>query len=278
MSENEKSKKSKFYWLKLHDDFFEDLPIKLLRKLPEGDKLIIVYLKMQLKSLKSEGFIKYENILPSHIEELSVFIDEDPMIVGICVNALLQYKVIEQWDNDTLYLSAMQKSIGSESAAAERVRKWRSKKEDEKALHCNTGVTNSYTEKRREEKELREEKRDKRREEGNVSQRSCNVTQSDLSLNTDRFNEFWTLYPKKVSKTTALKAWNKLKIDDDLVRIILTSLEKQKKSAQWTKDNGQFIPNPTTWLNQERWEDELENTKNFNQESKYDYSSKESVI
>ena len=41
------------------------------------------------------------------------------------------------------------------------------------------------------------------------------------------------------------------------VEVLLTAIEDQKKSAQWTKDNGQFIPHPATWLNGKRWEDEL---------------------
>ena len=72
----------------------------------------------------------------------------------------------------------------------------------------------------------------------------------------ESFNDFWKAYPKKVSKATALKAWNKLKPNDDLVREILSALERQKTSVQWQKDNGQFIPYPATWLNGRRWEDE----------------------
>ena len=72
----------------------------------------------------------------------------------------------------------------------------------------------------------------------------------------ESFNDFWKAYPKKVSKAQALNAWNKLKPDNDLVREILSALERQKQSAQWQKDNGQFIPYPATWLNGRRWEDE----------------------
>ena len=38
----------------------------------------------------------------------------------------------------------------------------------------------------------------------------------------------------------------------------MAALEAQKKSEDWLKDKGQFIPYPTTWLNQGRWEDEVE--------------------
>ena len=70
-----------------------------------------------------------------------------------------------------------------------------------------------------------------------------------------KFNAFWESYPKKVSKPVALKAWNKINPDDCLLDTIMKALEKQKTWQQWTKDNGQYIPNPATWLNQEKWND-----------------------
>lgn len=70
------------------------------------------------------------------------------------------------------------------------------------------------------------------------------------------FEEFYKYYPKKLGKAAAEKAWNKLKVEDDLFKTIISSLEKQKQSDNWKKDNGQFIPFPATWLNGKRWEDE----------------------
>jgi hypothetical protein len=68
------------------------------------------------------------------------------------------------------------------------------------------------------------------------------------------FDQFWNVYPKKVGKTDARKAFAKVEMP---VEILINAVQKQKASAQWTKDGGQFIPNPSTWLNQGRWEDEL---------------------
>ncbi|MGN0670223.1 MAG: hypothetical protein ACI4JZ_06705 [Oscillospiraceae bacterium] len=70
------------------------------------------------------------------------------------------------------------------------------------------------------------------------------------------FIRFWAAYPKKTAKQQALKAWQKLNPDKALIDVILSSLERQKQSVQWTKDNGQYIPYPATWLNGKRWEDE----------------------
>lgn len=73
----------------------------------------------------------------------------------------------------------------------------------------------------------------------------------------ERFDRFWAVYPKKVGKGAARKSFAKAVLKcsvDDMI----TAVEKQKQSIQWTKDDGQFIPNPATWLNQERWDDRLD--------------------
>lgn len=72
-----------------------------------------------------------------------------------------------------------------------------------------------------------------------------------------RFNEFWREYPKKTGKGAAEKAWNKIKPDRALFDSIMSALKAVKKSDQWRRENGQYIPNPSTWLNQRRWEDEI---------------------
>lgn len=72
----------------------------------------------------------------------------------------------------------------------------------------------------------------------------------------DLFVLFWEAYPRKASKVAAKKAFDKLKVDDSLLEQMLNVLEIQKQSKQWA--DKQFIPYPTTYLNQRRWEDELE--------------------
>ena len=75
------------------------------------------------------------------------------------------------------------------------------------------------------------------------------------------FDLFWAAYPKKVSQPTAKKAWLKLKPDDDLARKIVENVQARRNTFDWTKDAGQFIPNPGTFLNQRKWEDVIEALK-----------------
>ena len=72
-----------------------------------------------------------------------------------------------------------------------------------------------------------------------------------------RFDEFWAAYPRKIGKDAALKAFKKRKPSAELLVKMISAIEKQKHSVQWNRDNGQYIPNPATWINQGRWEDEL---------------------
>ncbi len=74
------------------------------------------------------------------------------------------------------------------------------------------------------------------------------------------FDQFWRAYPKKTGKTAALKAWKNAKGKPDLP-VLLAALEKQKTWPQWQRDGGQYIPNPATWLNQGRWNDEPPETQ-----------------
>ena len=76
------------------------------------------------------------------------------------------------------------------------------------------------------------------------------------ALQERRFAEFWKAYPKKVGKASCLKAWKKLKPTAELHDHIMAALEDQKRSEQWQREGGRFIPNPLTWLNQGRWDDE----------------------
>ena len=70
------------------------------------------------------------------------------------------------------------------------------------------------------------------------------------------FDRFWALYPRKANKKAARRAWDKLKPDLLLCSQMSVALKAQMRSEQWTRDGGQYIPYPSTWINGRRWEDE----------------------
>ena len=71
----------------------------------------------------------------------------------------------------------------------------------------------------------------------------------------EKFERFWSAYPRKIAKGQAKQTWKKIKPSEDLLVKILSTLEVAKKQDQWIRDGGQYIPYPSTWLNAEGWED-----------------------
>ena len=79
---------------------------------------------------------------------------------------------------------------------------------------------------------------------------------ADMEALADRFNRFWAAYPRHVGKQVAVKAFEKIHPDEETLTVMLNAIDWQKNTRQWRENNGQFIPHPSTWLNQRRWEDE----------------------
>ncbi|MBD1586713.1 helix-turn-helix domain-containing protein [Pseudomonas typographi] len=71
------------------------------------------------------------------------------------------------------------------------------------------------------------------------------------------FDQFWKLYPKKRSLKDAKKAWAKLKPDAELRQTLITALGRQRLQHDWTKSDGQYVPLASTWLNGEKWNDDV---------------------
>jgi len=67
------------------------------------------------------------------------------------------------------------------------------------------------------------------------------------------FEVFWSMYPKKTAKAYCREIWRRKQLSEE---IIIPALKRAIWSMEWQKDGGKFIPNPSTWLNQGRWEDE----------------------
>jgi hypothetical protein len=101
--------------------------------------------------------------------------------------------------------------------------------------------------------------RERMKQSSNVTVTSPEQNRTDTEHNIteqiymDDFDLFWMTYPKKVGKEAARKAW--IKANPNLT-IVLNTLSWQKESNQWFVNNGKFIPNPATWINQHRWDDE----------------------
>lgn len=235
----------KYYWLKLKNDFFNQKEIKKLRKIAGGDTYTIIYLKMQLLSLKNNGLLFYDGIEDTFAEELALDIDEEPKNVEVTLLFLQKCGFIEQGVDDEYLLTQASECMGTETASTIRSRRHREKL---KTLQCNTDATKGNTEI---EKEIELDK-----------EKELELNKEKNNVQVDRFAEFWQAYPKRKKKGDAEKAFKKIKPTQELHDKIMFAISKAKQSKDWLKDNGQYIPYPATWLNAKCWEDELETEVN----------------
>ena len=128
----------RYYWLKLHKDFFQRKEIKRLRKIAGGDTYTIIYLKMLLRSIMSEGKLYFDGLEDDFAAEVALDLDESEENVQITITYLLNSGLLEMRSDDEYYLPDTKNSTGCETAVAARVRRHREK---QKALQCNTDVT-----------------------------------------------------------------------------------------------------------------------------------------
>lgn len=128
----------RYYWLRLQKDFFDSKRIKKLRKLAGGDTYTIIYLKMQLLSLETDGILRWTGLEDDFASELALDLDEKPENVAVTLQYLLSCGLAETEDNVSFFLPWVEKNTGSEDAGTQRVRDYRAR---QKALQCNADVT-----------------------------------------------------------------------------------------------------------------------------------------
>ena len=236
-------KDTKFYWLQLKEDFFEDDAIEWLEEQkPNGRDYAYFYLKLCLKSLKSSGILirKVGNILiPYDNKKLAELTNMDFDTVTVAMELLKQIGLVQILENGEIYLTQLDNLIGSKSLGA-------LKKQQQIAL--------------------RKSKNDGGEKEVENLPPKIDIEidiEKDIELNIymRMFEEFYNSYPKKRARSDVEKWFKKNKPSNELFEKIMKSLEVFKKSDDWLKSNGQFIPYPRTWLNQKRWEDEIPETE-----------------
>lgn len=124
----------RYFWLKLYDDFFTSKRIKKLRSIAGGDTYTIIYLKMQLKALKTDGYLYFDGVMSDFAEELALDIDESAEDVKVTINYLMSVGLLETNDGEEYKLPFLDNCIGSETAHTQRQRDYIKRKKERELL------------------------------------------------------------------------------------------------------------------------------------------------
>ena len=177
----------KFYWLKLKRDFFKRHDIRIIEEMPNGKDYVLFYLKLLLESIDHEGSLRFSDTIPYNEQMLSVITNTNIDIVRSAMKLFIELRLIEIFDDQTIFMGEIEKMIGSESESAGRMRKLRQKQQ---ASLCDGNVQKSDTEKEKEiKKELDTDIEIERENESSFAQSAENnfsVFSTDLSTFVDK--------------------------------------------------------------------------------------------
>ena len=229
----------RYYWLKLKENYFDSPKIKKLRKIAGGDTYTIIYLKLQLLSIKNNGIIEYEKIEPTFQEELALKLDEDVENISVTLSYLQSQGLVDVNENNDFFLIEASNNIGSESESAERVRLFRERK-NQIALQCNDSVT--------EVKQI------------SISNSNSNNKDKKDSEIEQEFEEVWKLYPRKEDKKKAFSAYKtaRKKASFDEIKKGVETYSNHIKARNTDKC---YIKLGATYFNGECWANNYEQSE-----------------
>ena len=126
---------TKFSWLMLNEDFFDDDAIQWLEEQPNGKEYSLFYLKLCLKSLKTNGILIRQvgqMLVPYDASKLAELTRIDVDTVVVAMELLQKIGLVEILENGEIYLSQIQNMIGSKSIGAFKKQQQRMLKNEEK--------------------------------------------------------------------------------------------------------------------------------------------------
>lgn len=245
-------------WIKLKVDMFNDEKIKLIESLPDGDTILIVWIKLlaQAGKTNAKGYIFLNENVPLTDEMLSTIFNKPLQTLRYALQVLRNYGMIFIDENDFIEIANWEKHQNVEgldqirSNNAERQKRYRDKKKQALLIENNeSSVTSNVTSRNSNalDKEIDKEI------ELDKDIKDINISSFNNDVEND-FNEFWSLYPKKADKKKSFDKFTKLRKKYSL-EIILNGT---KTYLDYCKREKQFFKNPLTFLNGECFNDEYD--------------------
>lgn len=257
-------------WVKFKVGTFDGVSFKRIKKAKIGgesyrDKLTAVWFELLDLAGKynNEGFLYSDELPYGSYEDIAMMIDRDIDEIRLCMEFYITNGMIEIID-DLFLLSnwnKYQNIEGMEKIREQnrvRQKKFYDRKKAEK-LECNVTpnvIPNVSITQPNAPRIKNKEERNK-----NINNTCSNEQafehESEHNLNTIDvlFDAFWNVYPRKVGKQRCLNWFKTRKPSERLVEKMIITINLWKKTSEWLKENGRFVPHPYTWLNRGGWED-----------------------
>jgi predicted phage replisome organizer len=255
----------KYFYMRLKEDFFDSEEMVLLETLPDGILYQNILMKVYCRSLKSEGRLMFNNVIPYNAEILAKITRMQVGTVEKALDIFQQMGLIEILDNGAIYMMNIQNFIGESSTEGDRKRDYRSKIESEKKLisqsmdkcpdKCPTKVHHI-------------------RDKDILDIYNINIYDDFES----EFETIWKAYPRKEGKTNALKAYIKARSDNNKpvsFEQVQQGVERYVKYIKANNTEQRYIKHGSTWFNQHCWDDDYTISDNSSRPEGYEIIKQE---
>jgi len=155
----------KFYWLKLKRDFFKRHDVQIIESMPNGKDYVLFYLKLLVESIDHDGELRFSETIPYNADMLATITNTNIDIVRTAMKVFSEFGMVEMLDDETIFMTEVQKMIGSaaDNDAANRKRRQREREKELLLLSCDTSVTKCHESKNKSKsKSIEIEKESKR--------------------------------------------------------------------------------------------------------------------
>lgn len=287
-------------WIKLSTSLPDNRKIKRIRKLPDGNNVILfwVFLLTRAGESNKSGGVFLTDTLPYSEEDLSADFDFSIEFVHFAILTLEKYSMITRYD-DILFIKNWEDYQAIEGMdkirEQNRVRQARFKEKQKQITLGNVtdNVTNNdeVTEGNATDTELEleidiENTNPDEKQQLGLKENKAYTMDSQVRLGKDRldedntnekgskneleerFNDLWKEYPNKKGKNNAFKAYKKAVEDGVTDEVILDGIRRYNKEIQLKKTEKKYIAYGSTWFNQKRWEDDYITNDYSNKEEK----------
>ncbi len=129
----------KYYYMRLKENFFDDDAIKILESMPDGYLYSNILLKMYLRSLKSEGRLMMNDLIPYDAQMLAAITGHQIGTIQRALEIFKTMRLIEILDNGAIYMMSVQSFIGQTTTEADRKREYSRRIAAEKKGRRNLG-------------------------------------------------------------------------------------------------------------------------------------------
>lgn len=252
------SDNKKYYYLKLKDNFFDDEAMILLESMPDGYKYSTILLKMYLRSLKYDGKLIFNDMIPYTSSVLAKILRHTQEDVEGAIKMFQSLGLVEVLETGEIYMLDIQNFIGSSSTEADRIREYRSKIAVEKeSVQMSQQKSLQMYDKSTPEKEIKKELKKEKELKSDKKKKEPSSFDDKVSLQ-KRFDELWEQYPtgRKQGKDKAFKSYQKAIKDGVTDETILNGINAYKKQIELQKTEIQFVKQGSTWFIGKCWNDE----------------------